>query len=366
MKMKDLLLLLLTIIFVILSIFYIVSVCNYDIKELFITKFSAEGKECDLDSIIGKFSTLNTDAKYTSQVLRSGSAIEDYHINYNCNNTKYEDVYLREYTDIKSRDLLLAYGCIKIKPSSFANDINRFSDTLNNNSYIVMLTDNEQSRTYVEVEYADIDELTRKIDAKIKQVINTAGSLNTAVSKLYFPIYVFISQAPYLKNSTEDIKVTDSNRGADGSNFESCSTNYVVKNSERCPGSFKMKADVAILFLGLNKDGAFITDNNTVNNSMITLTNIIHNPEIKSNSKQCFLKCGTINDTHACGCLNLKNSYTANNKSYNSVCLTNNSPRDMTMVYFVNPYANTYSNNNYGNKPSNLNDFSWYGIQAPS
>ena len=360
--MKDLLLLLLTIIFVILSIFYIVSVCNYDVKELFITKFSAQGKVCDLDSIIGKFSTLNSDAKYTSQVLRSGSPIEDYHINYNCNNTRYEEVYLREYTDIKSRDLLLAYGCIKINPRSFANNIKRFSDTLNNNSYNVMLTDNEQ--TYVE--YADIDELTKKIDAKIKEVINTTGLLNTAVDHLYFPIYVFISQAPYLKNPTEDIKVTNSNRGPggdEGYNFESCSTNYVVKNSEKCPSSFRMKAEVAILFLGLNSLGAFITDINTVNNSMINLTNIIHNPEIKSDSKQCFLKCGTIDDTHACGCLNLKNSYTANNKSYNSVCLTGDSPRDMTMVYFVNPYANSYSDSNYGNKPSTLNEFRWYGLQ---
>ena len=363
--MKDLLLLLLTIIFVILSIFYIVSVCNYDVKELFITKFSAQGKVCDLDSIIGKFGTLNSDAKYTSQVLRSGSPIEDYHINYNCNNTRYEEVYLREYTDIKNRDLLLAYGCIKIKPSSFFNDIKRFSDTLNNNSYKVMLTDNEQ--TYVE--YADIDELTRKIDAKIKEVINTAGLLNTAVDHLYFPIYVFISQAPYLKNPINDIKVTNSNRGpggTDGYNFESCSTNYEVKNSERCPSSFRMKAEVGILFSGLNSNGAFITDINTVNNSMVYLANIIHNPEIKSDSKQCFLKCGTINDTHACGCLNLNNSYTANNKSYNSVCLTGESPRDMTMVYFVNPYANSYSDSNYGNKPSTLNEFRWYGFQPPS
>ena len=81
MKIKDLLLLLLTIIFFILSIFYIVSVCNYDIKELFIANFSAQGRECNLDNIIGRFSTLNSDAKYTSQVLRSGSTIEDYHIN---------------------------------------------------------------------------------------------------------------------------------------------------------------------------------------------------------------------------------------------------------------------------------------------
>jgi hypothetical protein len=123
-----------------------------------------------------------------------------------------------------------------------------------------------------------------------------------------------------------------------------------------------MKAEVAILFLGLNINGAFITDINTVNNSMINLTNIIHNPEIKSDSKQCFLKCGTINDTHACGCLNLKNSYNANNKSYNSVCLTGESPRDMTMVYFVNPYANSYSDSNYGNKTSTLNEFRWYSL----
>ena len=357
--MKDLLLLLLTIIFVILSIFYIVSVCNYDVKELFITKFSAQGEVCDLDSIIGKFSTLNSDAKYTSQVLRSGSPIEDYHINYNCNNTRYEEVYLREYTDIKNRDLLLAYGCITIKPSGFANNLIYFNNTLNNNSYKVMLTENEQ--TYVE--YADIDELTKKIDAKIKEVINTAGLLNTAVDHLYFPIYVFISQAPYLKNSTEDIKVTNSNRGpggTDGYNFESCSTNYEVKNSERCPSSFRMKAEVAILFLGLNINGAFITDKNTVDNSIISLTNLLS--EIKSDSKQCFLKCGTINDTHACGCLNLKNSYNANNKSYNSVCLTDNSPGDMTMVYFVNPYANSYSDSNYGNKPSTLNEFRWYSL----
>ena len=355
MKIKDLLLLLLTIIFVILSIFYIVSVCNYDIKENFIANFSEEGRECNLDNIIGNFSTLNSDAKYTSQVLRSGSTIQDYHLNYNCNNTTFGNVYLRKYTDIKSRDLLLAYGCINIKPSGFIS-------ILNDNLYKVMLTDNEKSQTYVEVEYADIEELTRKIDAKIKQVINTAGSLNTAVNNFNFPIYVFISQAPYLKNSTEDIKVTDSNRGSDGLNFESCSTNYVVKNSERCPSSFRMKAEVAILFLGLDSTGAFITDKNTVDSSMIGLMNKLALPQIKSDSKQCFLKCGTINDTHACGCLNLKNSYTANNKSYNSVCLTNNSPRDMTMVYFVNPYANTYSNNNYGNKPSSLNHFNWYSL----
>ncbi len=64
--MKDLLLLLLTIIFVILSIFYIVSVCNYDIKELFIDNFSAIGNKGELDSVLEQGGNLKSDAKYTS------------------------------------------------------------------------------------------------------------------------------------------------------------------------------------------------------------------------------------------------------------------------------------------------------------
>jgi hypothetical protein len=175
---------------------------------------------------------------------------------------------------------------------------------------------------------------------------------------------VFISQAPYLKNSSENIKVTDSNRGADGTNYESCSTNYAFKNSEVCPDSFRMKAEVAIIFSGLTKEGRFITDINIVNNNINTLRAFLASDGIKSSSKQCFLNCGTKDSKYACGCLTMENSYTVNNKSYNSVCLTNNSDTSMTMVYFVNPYAISYSDSKYANKPPNLNEFRWYSLQT--
>ncbi len=362
MKIKDLLLLLLTIIFVILSIFYIVSVCNYDIKELFIDKYSGIGKKCDLDNILGQFSNLRSNAKYTSEILRDGNVIEDYHTDYKCDNNSYESLYLTKYIDVKNRDLLLAYSCIKIKPSRLISDITDLNpDNLHNNSYKVMLT--EKNETYVE--YANIGELTNKIDAKIKNIIRETSLLNTTTNSFYFPIYVFISQAPYLKNATENIKVTDSNRGANGTNYDSCSTNYTVRNNNICSSTFRMKAEVAIIFLGLSRAGGFITDVGVVNRNIIALRSLLS--QNNSNSKQCFLKCATNDDKHACGCLNMPGSYVINNNTYNSVCLTNNQETSMTMVYFVNPYANTYSDEKYVNggeptsKANSLLEFRWYG-----
>jgi len=358
MKMKDLLLLLLTIIFVILSIFYIVSVCNYDIKELFINKYSAIGTKCDLDNVLVQINEIRSDAKYTSEVLREGKVIEDYHTDYKCDTDTYNNVYLTKYKDIRSRDLLLAYGCIKIDPEQLIYDIGYI------NCYKVRLTD--PSVRYVE--YGNTTELTNKIDEKIKTKIRDISLLNPSNNNLYFPIYVFISQAPYLKNNVEHIKVTDSNRGAKGTNYESCSTNYTIRNNEKCSETFRMRAFVSIVFLGLTRAGGFITSIDEVRRNTNTLKTFLSSDAIKSNSKQCFLNCSTDDSKHACGCLNLLSAYTINNETYHSVCLTNNTPTSMTMVYFVNPYSNNFSNEKYTagaqptNKPQYLSEFRWYGM----
>jgi len=364
MKIKDLLLLLLTIIFVILSIFYIVSVCNYDIKELFIDKYSANGVKCNLDNVLVQINNLIDGAKYTSEVLRGdvngiNGVIDDYHTAYKCDSDTYNNIYLTKYIDIRNRDLLLAYRCIKIDPGNIINAIQYI------NSYKVMLTDNSNVGY---VEYANTTELTNKIDAKIKTIIRETSLLNPNNNNLYFPIYVFISQAPYLKNNVEDIKVTDSNRGAGGTNYESCSTNYTVVNNYKCPETFRMRALVSIVFLGLTNTGGIITDINIVNSNTNSLRTFLSSDNIKSNSKQCFLNCSTDDSKHACGCLNIQGAYTIDNKAYNSVCLTNNIPTSMTMVYFVNPYANNFSNERYtsGGQPTDktnsLSEFRWYGI----
>ena len=358
--MKDLLLLLLTIIFVILSIFYIVSVCNYDIKEFFIDKYSAIGAKCNLDNVLVQINDLRNDAKYTSEILRNGGAIEDYHTAYKCDTDTYKNVYLTKYTDIRNRDLLLAYGCIKINPESLIDAIKYI------NCKKVMLTD---PNVVGYVEYANTIELTNKIDAKIKMIIRETSLLNPKTTIFYFPIYVFISQAAYLKNDVETIKVTDSNRGALGTNYESCSTNYTIKNNDKCPNTFRMKAVVSIVFLGLTNSGGIITDINIVNSNTNALRTFLSSENIKSNSKQCFLNCGTDDSKHACGCLNAFSAYTIDNKNHDSVCLTNNIPTSMSMVYFVNPYSNNFSNEKYtaGGQPTDktnsLSQFGWYGVQ---
>ena len=358
--MKDLLLLLLTIIFVILSIFYIVSVCNYDIKEFFIDKYSAVGVKCNLDNVLVQINDLRNDAKYTSEVLREGNVIEDYHTSYKCDTDTYNNIYLTKYTDIRSRDLLLAYGCIKIHPVELISAIQYI------NCYKVRLTDPNVGY----VEYANTTELTNKIDTKIKTIIRETSLLNPNARIFYFPIYVFISQAPYLKNDVEDIKVTDSNRGSNGTNYESCSTNYTIKNNDKCdPDTFRMRALVSIVFLGLTNTGGIITDINIVNSNSNSLKTFLSSDNIKSNSKQCFLNCSTDDSKHACGCLNVTSAYTIDNKNYDSVCLTNNIATSMSMVYFVNPYSNNFSNEKYtaGGQPTNktnsLSEFGWYGVQ---
>ena len=360
--MKDLLLLLLTIIFVILSIFYIVSVCNYDIKEFFIDKYSANGVKCNLDNVLVQINDLRNDAKHTSEVLRGNGnvngVIEDYHTAYKCGSDTYNNIYLTKYIDIRNRDLLLAYGCIKIDPGELITAIQYI------NCYKVML--NDPNVGYVE--YANTTELTNKIDAKIKTIIRETSLLNPNNNNLYFPIYVFISQAPYLKNNAEDLKVTDSNRGAVGTNYESCSTNYTIMNNDKCPETFRMRALVSIVFSGLTNTGGIITDINIVNRNTNSLRTFLSSDNIKSQSKQCFLNCSTDDSKRACGCLNAQGAYTINNKAYHSVCLTNDIPTSMTMVYFVNPYANNFSIEKYvaGGQPTDktnsLSEFRWYGI----
>ena len=131
MKYKDLLLLLLTIIFVILSIFYIINVCNYNVKELFVTRYHTNVSSCE-QGVLQSETLPSNDAKYTSEIMRNGGFINDYNEKYNCNNNY--SSYMSSYSDVKKRDLLLAYKCINIKPSELIILINENS-ILNNNTY---------------------------------------------------------------------------------------------------------------------------------------------------------------------------------------------------------------------------------------
>ena len=352
MKYKDLLLLSLTIIFIILSIFYIISVCNYNVKELFITRYHDVNKACEKGIVLKNEPSLISTSGYSSVKLRNDQGINDYNDYFNCNNNF--DMYLSMYNDVKKRDLLLAYKCIKLKPSEL---INMITENRNINSDIYKI----KNITYL---YNNISELTNKVDELIKTKISELKNAesNSDINYIHFPIYICISQAPYLKNNNETIKVTDSNRGPDNNNYDSCSLEYseVKAEQQKCSENFEMKAELCIIFLGVNDIGEIIRNNDKVNNNISNFKKILE--LYKSTSKQCFLNCGINNSTHSCGCLNLDNAY----ENYNSVCLTNNQKVSYSIVYFVNPYSSKYSDADYSNKPTNLTEFRWFGGKSTS
>ena len=343
MKYKDLLLLLLTIIFVILSIFYIISICNYNVKELFVTRYFAEADSCEL-KILQSEPTLSNTADYTSISMRKGMSISDYNEKYNCNNDY--SSYMSKYTDVKNRDLLFAYKCININPKDLVYEIRKKTD----NVFLY----------YIDVEYNNVSQLHTLIDNKIKDLIQAFKNRpsNANMNYLYFPIYVCISQAPFLNNNAEPLAVTDSNRGANNDNYIACSLKYIASNNKTdCSESQSMKAEYSIMFLGVKKHGDMMNDSEIglVNENITLFRSILVSNN--SNSRQCFLNCGTSESSPSCGCLNKDNSY----NNYNSRCITDNKKVDYSIVYFVNPYSNNYSNDEYKNAPDGMNAFKWYG-----
>jgi hypothetical protein len=347
MKYKDLLLLLLTIIFVILSIFYIINVCNYNVKELFVTRYHTNVSSCE-QGVLQSETLPSNDAKYTSEIMRNGGFIDDYNEKYNCNNNY--SSYTSSYSDVKNRGLLLAYKCINIKPSELIIQINNNS-ILNINTY--KITDSNL------LVYNNVSQLHTLIDNIIKENITIFKNRpsNNNIDYIHFPIYVCISQAPFLNNDTEQLAVTDSNRGANNDNYIACSLKYIASNNRSdCSESQSMKAEYSIVFLGVKNNGDMMNDGEIgLVNENITLFRTIldlHN----NNSKQCFLNCGYSDSSYSCGCLNKDNSY----NNYNSRCITNDKQVDYSIVYFVNPYANNYSDDNY-TPPTGMNAFKWYG-----
>ena len=210
------------------------------------------------------------------------------------------------------------------------------------------------------VEYNNVSQLHTLIDNKIKEIIQSLKNRpsNANMNYLYFPIYVCISQAPFLNNNVEPLAITDSNRGANNDNYIACSLKYIASNNKTdCSESQSMKAEYSIMFLGVKNNGDMMNDSEIglVNENITLFRSILVSNN--SNSRQCFLNCGTSDSSHSCGCLNKDKSY----NNYNSRCITDNKKVDYSIVYFVNPYSNNYSNDEYKNAPDGMNAFKWYG-----
>lgn len=333
MKFDDLSLILLVITFIILSIFYIINVCDYNIKEFFdlelyprteskngiVTNCSTEINVDISNSIQYNSCELEPNSvgcSYTGDkfILNPDRAIK-YHSDYSCDNVK---GYTGIWKDIDRRNLLLAYSCIGLSPKElqqkFSND-KIDVDTILTDGYFDVIDDSS----------SDADSLVKKIKDTILTKVRTIPDVS------FFPIYVCISQAPLLKYGNEDTVVWDHNRGQPREHDK-----YSCWNKDMCKSTRKMYIEILIIFF-----------KNDAGNLRKFITMVAQN---KSSSLQCNLNCGNSTDRIeglACGCLNKPQSYdvgkdkeTSSGGNYNSVCRTGNTNKNYSIVYFVNTHYN--------------------------
>ena len=304
MNFNDLLLILLSVVFTILSVFYIVKVCDYNIKEFFTLSENTvseltniEKKGCVLDKT---FNNCNEKScKYTDSFLIKDETPIHYHNEYTCD--MIEQNYRKKFYDIDNKNLLLTYKCIKNNPRKFKE-----------------LLEKKGIETTPVLEYRT-DNLKKLTEYIKNEIINKIKNSKHTSSK--WPIYACISQAPYLKNGHENTVVWDYNRGQTVDYRYSCSLGVDANNIHKpCSANQEMYYEILLIFLN--------NDKNKINDFI----KIIGDHE--SSNLQCNINCGNSFRIEglACGCLNKESSY----DSYNSVCKTGDTLQDYSIVYFIN------------------------------
>lgn len=273
------------------------------------------------------------------------------------------------YCDIMSYNDLLAYKCLKISPSDLSkrmdtNDIKNIFETI----YIY----NESS-------------LYSYLLAKIQM-------LTTTNVKLQGPIYVCMSQAPYLKYAYEKInppiskwldaridilnnknpyysEVIDS-RGNQSFETNTFSYDDDTANTLSYDNQEKQKRNISSLYAQILIIFPMYDKNMKLKKELKNEQKVVADDFLQkiistyhTHNDMCFVKCNKSSAIN-CGCLNMNdrnvdsriNTFNyqdggINNTKfdfprYTSKCIdhTNNVTTDFSMMYFVNPYSDNYIN----------------------
>jgi len=314
-------------------------------------KFASSVKDVDepLDLPLCNSSFCSTT---NDKLIKKGDGDFNYHMNF------YKKDLVNSYgsyKDIMSNQPLLAYNCLKISPYDFLATLFQNKDT---SSYGYKYSTFNNSNDAQIIEYI-ISELL-----KFKNEI-----VNNDISKIKGPVYVIISQAPYLRFNGNIIEATDFNTG---NRF-----GYYKETTSDSKSSFNdgknLYTQILLLFPSYKTqkiDGGF--KHTFVGNDSYRLYNFIEKfKNYKSDYKLCFLNCINSNNLN-CGCLNATifndstniddletakkvYAYRTNDENningpegvngYKSVCLSANKntegkrlPENYSTMYFLNPY----------------------------
>jgi len=342
-----------TLLFIILSALFLIYIFRN--KEHFGSDFYTwkYGQE------IGCRGVLNTNIEL--QNIRSPFNTENYNryskIEYNRDTIQSNSHPYTSYCDIMNYNDLLAHKCLKISPKDLSTkmssiDIANIFETI-----------------YIYNESTLYSHLLSKIQ-------NYKNSLQ---SKIKGPVYICISQAPYLKYASDlnDATNTPFSKHLDARidilnnknpyyseliNNNGVQTFKTEANDGDDPATVisSLYAQILIIFPLYNKKNEEKSGNSEdIINTFLTTTMTTY----YTHNDLCFIKCNK-SSTINCGCLNMNsssdttsiNTYynldsgnVGNNEKdfprYNSKCIdhtNNNAQQPFSMMYFVNPYSDNY------------------------
>jgi len=282
----------------------------------------------------------------------------------------------RNYCDIMNYNDLLAYKCLNKSPIEMRTT---FENVLNVASTIdyIYIYDEKSLYSYI------LTKITNQKDRNLNG------------NKIIGPVYVCISQAPFLKYKSDYTKHTSFDKTLDARidilnnrnpyyfeqinnlGVQSFRTN-TVDNEETDASDYVMSSlysHVLIVYPLYNKNMTLKETDKAKQASLIT--KFLDEKPMKdfyTNNELCFIKCNKAT-TLTCGCLSRTSnsssqspaaaatagSLTENNKrdkpAYSSKCIDhtkNNTEGNFSMMYYVNPYSDSYGDGNIIEDPAEI------------
>lgn len=372
MKAVNIILIILLVFFVILNLYYLFHVRRQSLeKELLHEKFYAFQNEYtdelyDIDNTfrlceLGNNSQCTT--TYAALENNNGDFMNtqsNYHTNFSLPIIQANKYSI--YNDVMTLKSFLAYRCLQSNPRDFKINIEKAT-----------FRDGPIATVYKKMMLFDEDDLNRYIAELLndfKSKIDTNS--NKATSKILTPVYLCISQAPYLDYQGQMIKsrfdVTHNKRGFYKETKTGNTREFVLESGNEASSEISsLYTEILLIFpyyktvssnTGPNgaavENYAFVADETRLETF---LNNIV--ASVKSSNQLCFLRCNK--SPMSCGCLNATPNdmklqqenppYTKAGinmlsiKEYTSTCYNHDDIiTDYSLLYYLNPYSTEFNN----------------------
>jgi len=283
---------------------------------------------------------------------------------YNKSNIKNPNHLYADYCDIMSYNDLLAYKCLKRSPK----ELSRIMNTNNIKNIFETVYIYNESSLY-------------------SYLLSNIQKNNTINQKLQGPIYVCMSQSPYLKYAYNKINQPISkwldaridilnnknpyySEVIDSNGSQNIITNTYEYGDEENGTISSLYAEILIIFPMYDRDMKLKNQEQNKDNEKVIIDKFLKEiiSPYHTHNDMCFIKCNK-SSTINCGCLNMNNTSSAstintftfsetgtekktlNNGTdfprYTSKCIdhtSNNTSKEFSMMYFVNPYSDNYIN----------------------